>query len=586
LPYTKNTWTSWPDTSTPISKTALDHMEAGIADASITYNVKSYGATGDGVTDDTTACQDAIDAAEAAGGGIVFFPVGSYLVSGLVVNADNVIAAGAGWGSILQSSSAVDLITFLNVDSCGLRDMFLLGSWNGSRGVVLEGARWGTFLNILGDEFTEPMLDMRADGAATQNVNNNLLVHIHAYNAVRFIRLKGDSSNYVTLNTFQNVSAVGAGTVASTLIDFAAYADTNAFSGVTRLALNYAGSYGIIFNSDAPSSIRDIYSNRFDRIAVDSDAAGTTSVQVNNTDSAFGVFPNVFQTIRIGGSDPAPPVLAGSTSYASVGFLGSFPTAGIPPATTHLPGAFIWDSTAAIPKWSNGSAWFGVALASDIATHEADTTAIHGIADTSVLLTTSTKLDDLAAPDDNTDLNASTSKHGLLPKLSNVSTQYLNGVGAFASPYPTTLFVWADDMLGAGGSTANTNVNRWVTKGFDQTAVEYASKMVTIPPDWTTFNLSILWANGGAGSGDVGWTAGVGTVGAIAAESLTSPTFGASTVVTAGAQNVVISTALLTGQSANAAKNCLIAIRRDAADVPDTLGNDANLIAVVLTKAS
>jgi hypothetical protein len=44
------------------------------------------------------------------------------------------------------------------------------------------------------------------------------------------------------------------------------------------------------------------------------------------------------------------------------------------------------------------------------------------------------KLDDLAAPDDNTDLNASTSAHGLLKKLPNVATQYLDGTGAFSTP--------------------------------------------------------------------------------------------------------------------------------------------------------
>lgn len=43
-------------------------------------------------------------------------------------------------------------------------------------------------------------------------------------------------------------------------------------------------------------------------------------------------------------------------------------------------------------------------------------------------------LDTLAAPTDITTLNASTSAHGLLPKLSNVSTEFLNGVGNFATP--------------------------------------------------------------------------------------------------------------------------------------------------------
>lgn len=44
------------------------------------------------------------------------------------------------------------------------------------------------------------------------------------------------------------------------------------------------------------------------------------------------------------------------------------------------------------------------------------------------------KLDDLAATDDNTDLNSSAAKHGLLPKLSGVTTEFLNGTGAWATP--------------------------------------------------------------------------------------------------------------------------------------------------------
>jgi hypothetical protein len=44
------------------------------------------------------------------------------------------------------------------------------------------------------------------------------------------------------------------------------------------------------------------------------------------------------------------------------------------------------------------------------------------------------KLDDLATPDDNTDLNASTSRHGLLLKLNNDSDYFLNGAGSWAIP--------------------------------------------------------------------------------------------------------------------------------------------------------
>ena len=39
------------------------------------------------------------------------------------------------------------------------------------------------------------------------------------------------------------------------------------------------------------------------------------------------------------------------------------------------------------------------------------------------------KLDDLAAPDNNTDLNATTGAHGLLPRLSGNAGEFLNGEG-------------------------------------------------------------------------------------------------------------------------------------------------------------
>lgn len=45
------------------------------------YHVRRYGAKGDGVTDDTVAIQEAIDAANDAGGGVVVVPPGTHLIS-------------------------------------------------------------------------------------------------------------------------------------------------------------------------------------------------------------------------------------------------------------------------------------------------------------------------------------------------------------------------------------------------------------------------------------------------------------------------------------------------------------------------
>lgn len=49
----------------------------------ILFNVKAYGATGDGATDDSTDIQDCIDACVLAGANIVYFPPGEYLATGL-----------------------------------------------------------------------------------------------------------------------------------------------------------------------------------------------------------------------------------------------------------------------------------------------------------------------------------------------------------------------------------------------------------------------------------------------------------------------------------------------------------------------
>lgn len=62
------------------------------------YNVKDFGAIGNGIADDTAAIQAAIDAASASGvGGRVYFPPGVYLVSStLTISEDFVSLYGAG----------------------------------------------------------------------------------------------------------------------------------------------------------------------------------------------------------------------------------------------------------------------------------------------------------------------------------------------------------------------------------------------------------------------------------------------------------------------------------------------------------
>lgn len=107
------------DTTTSASKT---WSSAQIVANTGVVNVKSYGAVGDGVTDDTAAIQDAIDVVGDAGGGVVFFPEGTYIVSNsnpsavnwngkraIWINQDDICLVGAGMGAtiIKQKSSSV-----------------------------------------------------------------------------------------------------------------------------------------------------------------------------------------------------------------------------------------------------------------------------------------------------------------------------------------------------------------------------------------------------------------------------------------------------------------------------------------------
>ncbi|CAN7361139.1 glycosyl hydrolase family 28-related protein [Paenibacillus sp. LjRoot56] len=69
-------------------------------------NVMKFGALGDGVTDDSNAIIAAITSVSSTGGGIVYFPEGTYLVSKRIDVKGNIIYAGAGkTASIIRKKS-------------------------------------------------------------------------------------------------------------------------------------------------------------------------------------------------------------------------------------------------------------------------------------------------------------------------------------------------------------------------------------------------------------------------------------------------------------------------------------------------
>ena len=140
------------------------------------FNVKAYGAVGNGSTDDTTAIQSAIDACGAAGGGIVYLPAGTYIVANnvavpalftgagtnypfcsLKISGSNIIVQGGGMGTTniqvnsFQAGTSGRLCVFVNTaigqHDIDLRDFtitlptFLAGN---------TGAYWGQGHSFIG----------------------------------------------------------------------------------------------------------------------------------------------------------------------------------------------------------------------------------------------------------------------------------------------------------------------------------------------------------------------------------------------------------------------------------------------------
>lgn len=106
------------------------------------YNVKAYGATGNGVTDDTTNIGHALSAAEGAGSGAtVYFPPGNYCVNGgIILDSSHPslrLTGGSGTygtGSTLKVCSTAD-VTVVAVQ--GANDAIVSLAISGSSGTAV-----------------------------------------------------------------------------------------------------------------------------------------------------------------------------------------------------------------------------------------------------------------------------------------------------------------------------------------------------------------------------------------------------------------------------------------------------------------
>jgi len=121
-------------------------------------NLKSLGAKGDGVTDDAAIIQAAIDAASAAGGGVVFFRNGTYIIGSTLTLKSKVILQGESYAATIIKAKAA-----LNADMLKTLNYAALVGQN--KYLVADGLQYGFGLR-----------DITIDGNKASQASGNGLV--------------------------------------------------------------------------------------------------------------------------------------------------------------------------------------------------------------------------------------------------------------------------------------------------------------------------------------------------------------------------------------------------------------------------
>ena len=262
------------------------------------FNVLDYGADPTGVADSRAACQAAINAAQAAGGGVVVIPEGTYLIGGVasgdtVLNgllvpyvsqygtANRIIIQGQGRSTILKANSNGMYVIRFSDSNGGVRDLSIDG--NGRTSVVGLGCvpqsvtqtttvvfqNYNIFsgLFILGcaEGFT---LKAGPDVAgADSGCWYNVLQDAHIYTCTRGIWLQDGTnagSSPANRNSFFNIR-IGQTTNTGVQIDAG---DTNKFyavnfEGITTGTSPNATPTALYIRQTSPVSLADNINNEF-----------------------------------------------------------------------------------------------------------------------------------------------------------------------------------------------------------------------------------------------------------------------------------------------------------------------------------
>ncbi len=268
----------------------------------LVYNVKDYGAKGDGTTDDTSAIQNALNTAPV--GAVVFVPTGTYAISAPLVIPPMITLQGT-HGNRIQYSTAIQNTTLIKplASFSGVAALRLLdkeeGGYSADNGgqrindISLDGSALASGANISGIRATGIVRDVMLHRVCVQNFPKN------GFSAASYTRLDATVGNPYSwywfsciANANANIGYSIAALTDTTIINCEAignlvygfFVSSMANCEFTNCRAEWSGNYGFYITGGTGNggcTFNGISTDRNEKSGVYIDATGTAPLLFN-----------------------------------------------------------------------------------------------------------------------------------------------------------------------------------------------------------------------------------------------------------------------------------------------------------------